>query len=40
MKQHKRQFIAWLKALSIPVGETPEEKVIHLLATGPHSLVK
>jgi hypothetical protein len=40
MKQHKLHFIAWLKDLNIPVGETPEEKMIYLLTTGPHSLVK
>jgi hypothetical protein len=26
MKQHKLHFIAWLKDLNIPDGETPEEK--------------
>jgi hypothetical protein len=25
-KQHKVHFIAWLKELNIPVGETPEKK--------------
>jgi hypothetical protein len=40
MKQHKLHFIAWLKDLNILVGETPEEKMIYLLATGPHSVVK
>jgi hypothetical protein len=40
MKQHKLHFTAWLKDLSIPVGETPEEKMIYLLAAGPHSVVK
>jgi hypothetical protein len=29
-----------LKDLNIHVGETPEEKMIHLLAVGPYSLVK
>jgi hypothetical protein len=38
MKQHKLHFTAWLNDLNIPVGETPEEKTIHLLAIGPHSL--
>jgi hypothetical protein len=40
MKQHKLHFIAWLKDLNISVGETPDEKMIYLLATGPHSVVK
>jgi hypothetical protein len=25
MKQYKLHFIAWLKELNIPIGETPEE---------------
>jgi hypothetical protein len=29
-----------LKDLNISIGETPEEKMIYLLVTGPHSLVK
>jgi hypothetical protein len=29
-----------LKDLNLPVGETYEEKMIHLLTSGPHSLVK
>jgi hypothetical protein len=40
MKQHKLHFTAWLNDLNIHVGETPEEKMIYLLAAGPHSLVK
>jgi hypothetical protein len=40
MKQHKLHFTAWLKGLNIPVGETPEEKIIYLLATGLDILVK
>jgi hypothetical protein len=40
MKQHKLQSITWLKDLNIPTGETPEEKMIYLLAAGPHSVVK
>jgi hypothetical protein len=40
MKQHKFHFIAWLKDLNIPIGETPEEKMIYLLVAGPHSVVK
>jgi hypothetical protein len=40
MKQHKLHFTAWLKDQNIPVGETPKEKTIYLLATGPHSVVK
>jgi hypothetical protein len=40
MKQHKFHFIAWLKDLNIPIGETPEEKMIYLLVASPHSVVK
>ncbi len=40
MKQHKLHFTAWLKDLNLPVGETQEEKIIYLLAAGPHSVVK
>jgi hypothetical protein len=40
MKQHKLHFTAWLKDLNIPIGETPEEKLIYLLVAGPHSVVK
>jgi hypothetical protein len=40
MKQHKLHFTAWLKGLNIPIGETPKEKLIYLLAAGPHSVVK
>jgi hypothetical protein len=40
MKQHKLHFTAWLKDLNIPIGETPDEKMIYLLDAGPHSLVK
>jgi hypothetical protein len=40
MKQHKFHFIAWLKNLNIPIGKTSEEKIIYLLAAGPHSVVK
>jgi hypothetical protein len=40
MKQHKPHFTTWLKDLDLPVGETEEEKMIHLLSLGPHSLVK
>jgi hypothetical protein len=40
MKQHKLHFTAWLNDLNILVGEISEEKMIYLLATGPHSLVK
>jgi hypothetical protein len=29
-----------LNDLNIPVGETPEEKIIYLLAASPHSLIK
>jgi hypothetical protein len=40
MKQHKLHFTTWLKDLNLPVGETKEEKRIHLLTSGSHSLVK
>jgi hypothetical protein len=40
MKQHKLHFTAWLKDLNIPIGETPEEKIIYLLIASPHSVVK
>jgi hypothetical protein len=40
MKQHKLYFITWLKDLNLPVGDTEEEKMIHLLTSSPHSLVK
>jgi hypothetical protein len=29
-----------LKDLNLPIGETGEEKMIHLLTSRPHSLVK
>jgi hypothetical protein len=40
MKQHKLHFTTWLKDLNLLVGETEEEKMIHLLTSSPHSLVK
>jgi hypothetical protein len=40
MKQHKLHFTTWLKDLYLLVGETKEEKMIHLLTSGSHSLVK
>jgi hypothetical protein len=40
MKQHKLQFTAWLRDLNIPIGDIPEEKMIYLLAAGPHSVIK
>jgi hypothetical protein len=40
MKQHKLHFTTWLKDLNLPVDEIEEEKMIHLLTSGPHSLVK
>jgi hypothetical protein len=40
MKQHKLHVAAWLKDLNIPIGETPEEKIIYLLVAGPQSVVK
>jgi hypothetical protein len=33
-------FATWLKDLNLPVGETKEQKMIHLLTSGPHSMVK
>jgi hypothetical protein len=36
----KLHFRTWLKDLNLPVCETEEEKIIHLLTSGPHSLVK
>jgi hypothetical protein len=39
MKQHKFQFTAWLNDLNIRIDET-QEKMIYLLAAGPHSVVK
>jgi hypothetical protein len=40
MKQHKLHFTTWLKDLNLPIGEREEEKMIHLLDSSPHSLVK
>jgi hypothetical protein len=40
MKQHKLHFTTWLKDLNLPIGERKEEKMIHLLTSGPYSLVK
>jgi hypothetical protein len=40
MKQRKLHFTTWLKDLNLPVGETEDEKMIRLLTSGPHSLVK
>jgi hypothetical protein len=40
MKQYMFYFTTWLKDLNLPTGETEEEKMIHLLTSGPHSLVK
>jgi hypothetical protein len=40
MKQHRLHFTTWLKDLNFLVDETEEEKMIHLLISGPHSLVK
>jgi hypothetical protein len=39
IKQHKLDFTTSLKDLNLPIGETEEEKMIHLLTSGPHSLV-
>jgi hypothetical protein len=40
MKQHKLHFTTRLKDLNLHVSETEEEKMIHLLTSTPHSLVK
>jgi hypothetical protein len=40
IKHQKLHFAAWVKDLNIPIGETPEEKIIYLLTTSPHSVVK
>jgi hypothetical protein len=40
MKQHKLHFTTWLKDINLPVGEIEEEKMICLLTSDPHSLVK
>jgi hypothetical protein len=40
MKQQKLHFTTWFKDLNLPVGKTEEENTIHLLTSGPHSLVK
>jgi hypothetical protein len=40
MKQHKLHFTTWLKDLNLPIGEIEEEKMICLLTSGSHSLVK
>jgi hypothetical protein len=40
MKQHNLHFSTWLKGQILNVGKTEEEKMIHLLTSGPHSLVK
>jgi hypothetical protein len=40
MKQHKLHFTTWLKDLNLPVSKTEEEKMIHLLTSSPHNLVK
>jgi hypothetical protein len=40
MKWHKLHFTTWLKELSLPAGETEEEKTIRLLTSSPYSLVK
>jgi hypothetical protein len=40
VKQLKLYFTTWLKDLKILVGEILEEKMIYLLAAGPHSLDK
>jgi hypothetical protein len=40
MNQHKLHFTTWLKDLKLPIGETEEEKMIRLLTSSPHGLVK
>jgi hypothetical protein len=40
MKQHKLHFTTRLTDLNISIGETPEEKMIYLLAAGPHNVVE
>jgi hypothetical protein len=40
MKQHKFHFTTWLKDLNLLDGEIEEEKMIHLLTSGSHSLIK
>jgi hypothetical protein len=40
MKQHKLHFTTWLKELNLPDGETKEEKIMCLLTSGPHNLIK
>jgi hypothetical protein len=40
MKQYKLHFTSWLKELNLPVGKTEEEKMIRLLTSDRHSLVK
>jgi hypothetical protein len=40
MKQHNHHFTSWLKDLNLPFGETEEVKMICLLTSGPHILVK
>jgi hypothetical protein len=40
MKQHKLHFTIWLKDLNLPIGKTEEEKMIHLLTSSPHILIK
>jgi hypothetical protein len=39
-KLHKLHFTAWLKDLTILTGDTPEIKMIYLLAMGQHNVVK
>jgi hypothetical protein len=40
MKQHKLHFTTWMKDVNLHVDEIEEEKMICLLTSGPHSLVK
>jgi hypothetical protein len=40
MKQHKLHFTTWLKDINLLVGEIEDEKMVHLLTSGPHNLFK
>ena len=39
MKEHNRTFTEWFKNLNLPIGETRDEQIIHLLTAGPEELV-
>jgi hypothetical protein len=40
MKQYKLNFTTCLKGLNLPIAKTEEEKMIRLLISSPHNLVK